>query len=361
MNKEIKTKNFEISENSPTYIIAEIGINHNGKFNLAEKLIIESAKAGVNGVKFQKRDASSIMIKQKINLSPVGYLSSDENDISTDQPEYGNWSYPDIRLELKDEDYIKLQKVADNEGVDFFASPWDEKSLNFLKEINVPIIKIPSVEIKNFELLEKYSKCGKPLILSTGTATQSDIDAALKVLKDNTNNIILLQCTSSYPSKFNEIDLKVINSFKNKYGCLVGFSGHEPGINVAVGAVALGAKVIEKHVTLNKNMNGTDHLASIDMVELKNMVNAIREIELALGTDKKTKYKSEDVLVSILGKSLVAKNSLKSGSIIKKEDLTVKGPATGISSEYFYKVIGKKILKDKSEDEILFHGDIENF
>jgi N,N'-diacetyllegionaminate synthase len=361
MNKEIKTKNFEISENSPTYIIAEIGINHNGKFNLAEKLIVESAKAGVNGVKFQKRDASSIMIKQKINLSPVGYLSSDENDISTDQPEYGNWSYPDIRLELKDEDYIKLQKVADNEGVDFFASPWDEKSLNFLKEINVPIIKIPSVEIKNFELLEKYSKCGKPLILSTGTATQSDIDAALKVLKDNTNNIILLQCTSSYPSKFNEIDLKVINSFKNKYGCLVGFSGHEPGINVAVGAVALGAKVIEKHVTLNKNMNGTDHLASIDMVELKNMVNAIREIELALGTDKKTKYKSEDVLVSILGKSLVAKNSLKSGSIIKKEDLTVKGPATGISSEYFYKVIGKKILKDKSEDEILFHGDIENF
>ena len=289
MNKEIKTKNFEISENSPTYIIAEIGINHNGKFNLAEKLIIESAKAGVNGVKFQKRDASSIMIKQKINLSPVGYLSSDENDISTDQPEYGNWSYPDIRLELKDEDYIKLQKVADNEGVDFFASPWDEKSLNFLKEINVPIIKVPSVEIKNFELLEKYSKCGKPLILSTGTATQSDIDAALKVLKDNTNNIILLQCTSSYPSKFNEIDLKVINSFKNKYGCLVGFSGHEPGINVAVGAVALGAKVIEKHVTLNKNMNGTDHLASIDMVELKNIVNAIREIELALGTDKKTK------------------------------------------------------------------------
>ena len=361
MNKEIKTKNFEISENSPTYIIAEIGINHNGKFNLAEKLIVESAKAGVNGVKFQKRDASSIMIKKKINLSPVGYLSSDEKDISTDQPEYGNWSYPDIRLELKDEDYIKLQKVADNEGVDFFASPWDEKSLNFLKEINVPIIKIPSVEIKNFELLEKYSKCGKPIILSTGTATQSDIDAALKILKENTNNIILLQCTSSYPSKFNEIDLKVINTFKNKYGCLVGFSGHEPGINVAVGAVALGAKVIEKHVTLNKNMNGTDHLASIDMVELKNMVNAIREIELALGTDKKTKYKSEDVLVSILGKSLVAKNSLKSGSIIKKEDLSVKGPATGISSEFFYKVIGKKIIKDKSEDEILFPGDIENF
>tara|TARA_B100001057_G_C22839221_1_gene946406 strand:- start:98 stop:1183 length:1086 start_codon:yes stop_codon:yes gene_type:complete len=361
MNKEIKTKNFEISENSPTYIIAEIGINHNGKFNLAEKLIVESAKAGVNGVKFQKRDASSIMIKQKINLSPVGYLSSDENDISTDQPEYGNWSYPDIRLELKDEDYIKLQKVADNEGVDFFASPWDEKSLNFLKEINVPIIKIPSVEIKNFELLEKYSKCGKPLILSTGTATQSDIDAALKILKENTSNIILLQCTSSYPSKFNEIDLKVINTFKNKYDCLVGFSGHEPGINVAVGAVAIGAKVIEKHVTLNKNMNGTDHLASIDMVELKNMVNAIREIELALGTDKKTKYKSEDVLVSILGKSLVAKKSLKSGFIIKKEDLSVKGPATGISSEFFYKVIGKKIIKDKSEDEILFPEDIENF
>ena len=149
MKKKIETHNFTISEDRPTYVIAEIGINHNGKFDLAEKLIVKSAKAGVNAVKFQKRDANSIMIKEKINPNPVGYLSKNEKNISKDQPDYGNWSYPDIRLELTDNEYYKLQKVAKNEGVDFFASPWDEKSLKFLIELKVPIIKIPSVEIKN--------------------------------------------------------------------------------------------------------------------------------------------------------------------------------------------------------------------
>ena len=359
MKKKIETHNFTISEDRPTYVIAEIGINHNGKFDLAEKLIVKSAKAGVNAVKFQKRDANSIMIKEKINLNPVGYLSKNEKNISKDQPDYGNWSYPDIRLELTDNDYYKLQKVAKNEGVDFFASPWDEKSLKLLIELKVPIIKIPSVEIKNYQLLEKFSKSKIPLILSTGTANQQEVDTTVNLLKKNTNDIILLQCTSSYPSKFNEIDLKVIDTFKKKYNCIVGFSGHEPGINVAVSAAALGAKVIEKHVTLNKKMNGTDHLASIDMEELKNMVEGIRQVEKALGTEKKRNYKSESVLVSILGKSLVVKKSLKAGTVIKKEDLTAKGPATGISSKLYYKVIGKKLAKDKNADEILFPKDIK--
>ena len=132
MNKQIKTDNFSIGKGTKTYVIAEIGINHNGKYDLAEKLIVESAKAGVNAVKFQKRDASSIMIKKNINKNPIGYLSSNENDISKEQPKYGSWSYPDIRLELSEDEYYKLQKVAKNEGVDFFASPWDEKSLDFL-------------------------------------------------------------------------------------------------------------------------------------------------------------------------------------------------------------------------------------
>ena len=359
MQKEIKINKNNISPDSKTYIIAEIGINHNGKYSLAEKLIVECAKAGADAVKFQKRDASSIMIKKNINLNPVGYLSANEKDISTDQPKYGSWSYPDIRLELSEKDYYKLQKVANNEGIDFFASPWDEKSLDFLIKLKVPLMKIPSVEIKNYQLLEKYSKCNIPLILSTGTANQEEVDVAFNLLKKNTDKIILLQCTSSYPSKFSEIDLKVIETFKKRYNCNVGFSGHEPGINVAIAAVAVGAKVIEKHVTLNKKMNGTDHLASIDMTELKAMVEGIRQIELALGNSSKTKYKSEDVLISILGKSLVTKKPLKAGAIIKKEDLTSKGPATGISSQLFYKVIGKKLLKSKNADEVLFPKDIE--
>lgn len=358
METNIKTDNKVISEKSPTYIIAEIGINHNGRYDLAEKLIVESAKAGVDAVKFQKRDAKSIMINKKINLDPKGYLSKSETDISLDQPEYGSWSYPDTRLELSEDDYKNLKKIADTLKVDFFASPWDEKSLNFLIELGISIIKIPSVEITNYDYLEKFAKTKLPIILSTGTADEKDVDKALALLSKSNKKIILLQCTSAYPSKFEEIDLNVIQTYKKKYKCITGFSGHEPGINVAVGASALGAKVIEKHVTLNKNMNGTDHLASIDMKELKEMVNGIRQIEKALGSNKKKKYKSEEVLVSILGKSLATKYPLKAGSILKKDDLITKGPPSGISSRNFYNVIGKKLLKDKNGDEILFPSDI---
>jgi len=358
METNIKTSNKTISEKSATYIIAEIGINHNGSYDLAEKLIIESAKAGVDAVKFQKRDAKSIMINKNINPNPKGYLSKNETDISTDQPEYGSWSYPDTRLELSEQDYKKLKKVADKLNVDFFASPWDEKSLNFLIELGISIIKIPSVEITNYDYLEKFANTKLPIILSTGTANEEEVDKALKLLSKNNNKIILLQCTSSYPSKFEEIDLNVIQSYKEKYKCIVGFSGHEPGINVAIAATALGAKVVEKHVTLNKNMNGTDHLASIDMVELKEMVNGIRQIEKALGSKKKKKYKSEEVLVSILGKSLATKYPIKAGSILKKDDLITKGPPSGIRSKNFYNVIGKKLLKDKDGDEILFPDEI---
>jgi|TARA_B100001094_G_C18173420_1_gene796489 N,N'-diacetyllegionaminate synthase len=358
MEKVIKTSKREISDKSKTYIIAEIGINHNGRFDLAEKLIIESAKAGVDAVKFQKRDANSIMIKKNINLNPKGYLSKSVTDISKDQPEYGNWSYPDTRLELSEDEYVKLKKIAEQNNVDFFASPWDEKSLDFLIKIGVSILKIPSVEIKNYEFLEKFSRTNLPIILSTGTAEIEDVNKAFDILSKNNKKIILLQCTSAYPSKFEEIDLKVIPKFKSQYDCIVGFSGHEPGINIGVAAAAIGAKVIEKHVTLNKNMNGTDHLASIDMEELKLMVDGIRQIEKALGSDVKKKYESESVLVSILGKSLATKQSLKAGTLLSKENITTKGPATGISAKNYYDVIGKKLKIDKAADEIILPEDI---
>ena len=187
MEINIKTKNRTINNTSPTYIIAEIGINHNGRYDLAEKLIIESAKAGVDAVKFQKRDAKSIMIEKNINSNPKGYLSKNENDISIDQPEYGSWSYPDTRLELSEEDYIKLKDVAENLNVDFFASPWDQKSLEFLIKIGISIVKIPSVEITNYDYLEKFSKIDIPIILSTGTANEEEVDKALNLLSKNNN------------------------------------------------------------------------------------------------------------------------------------------------------------------------------
>ena len=192
-----------------------------------------------------------------------------------------------------------------------------------------------------------------------GTAEIEDVNKAMEILSKNNKKIILLQCTSAYPSKFEEIDLKVIPKFQSQYGCLVGFSGHEPGINIGIAAAAMGAKVIEKHVTLNKNMNGTDHLASIDMEELKIMVDGIRQIEKALGSDIKKRYDSENVLVSILGKSLATKVPLKAGTVLSRENITTKGPATGISAKNYYDVIGKKLNKEKAADEIIFTEDLK--
>lgn len=359
MNTEITVGKRAIGKNCPTYVIAEIGINHNGSFELAKKLIKESAAAGADAVKFQKRDAESIMIKSKLNPSPVGYLSKSVDDISTDQPEYGNWSYPDHRVELTKENFIDLKTIADDEGVEFFASPWDEPSLDFLLEMNLNILKIPSVEITNLPFLEAFSKTDLPIILSTGTANMKDVEKAINVLSKGKSEIMLLQCTSAYPSEFKDIDLNVIKTYLEKFENIIGYSGHEPGFHIPVAAVAMGARIIEKHVTLNKEMNGTDHAASIDMQELQIMIKSIREVEQALGSSEKRKFESENPLIGVLGKSLVSKKAIKSGSILKKDMVTTKGPFQGIPASEYDLYMGKRLNTDKGPDETLFPEDFD--
>ena len=359
MKKEIKVSDRIIGNNHPTYIIAEIGINHNGSMEIAKQLIKESAKAGVDAVKFQKRNASSIMIKDNINSNPIGYLSQCVDDISTDQPEYGSWSYPDLRVELSEENFRDLQQFSEENSVEFFASPWDEESLDFLLELNLNILKIPSVEITNYEFLEKFSKTNLPIILSTGTALMEDIDKALEILSKGNSEIMILQCTSAYPSKFDEIDLNVIKTFIKKYDNVIGYSGHEPGVHIPIAAVSMGARLVEKHVTLNKKMNGTDHAASIDMDELSEMVKCIREVEVAFGSSEKRKFESENPLINVLGKSLVTTQDIKSGAVIDESMLTTKGPFEGIPASEYYNVIGKKLKNEKKADQILFIEDFD--
>ena len=359
IKKEIKISDRIIGNNHPTYVIAEIGINHNGNMEIAKQLIEESAKAGVDAVKFQKRNASSIMIKDNINVNPIGYLSQSVNDISTDQPAYGSWSYPDSRVELSEENFRELQKFSKEHNVEFFASPWDEESLDFLLELNLNILKIPSVEITNYEFLEKFSKTNLPIILSTGTALIDDIDKALDILSKGGSEIMILQCTSAYPSKFAEIDLNVIKTFKEKYENVIGYSGHEPGIHIPIAAVSMGARIVEKHVTLNKKMNGTDHAASIDMSELSEMVKCIREVEEAFGSSQKRKFESENPLINVLGKSLVTTKDLLSGELIDASMLTTKGPFEGIPASEYYNVIGKQIKNAKKADQILLKEDFD--
>ena len=262
-------------------------------------------------------------------------------------------------VELSEENFRDLQQFSEEHNVEFFASPWDEESLDFLLELNLNILKIPSVEITNYEFLEKFSKTNLPIILSTGTALMKDIDKALEILSKGNSDIMILQCTSAYPSKFDEIDLNVIKTFIKKYDNVIGYSGHEPGVHIPIAAVSMGARLVEKHVTLNKKMNGTDHAASIDMDELEEMVKCIREVEVAFGSSEKRKFESENSLINVLGKSLVTTQDIKSGAVIDESMLTTKGPFEGIPASEYYNVIGKKLKNEKKADQILFIEDFD--
>lgn len=354
----LKLKKRKVGKDQPTYVIAEIGINHNGFLNIAKELIIKSAEAGADAVKFQKRDAASIMIASKINPNPVGRLSKTPDDIVTGAPSFGNWSYPDSRLELTDADYRELKKLADKLKIDFTASPWDEKSTDFLVNLGVPFLKIPSVEVKNPAYLEYVAKKKTPLIMSTGTATIKEIDAAVALVTKYNKNLCLLQCTSAYPCRFDQIDLRVIETLQKRYRLPVGYSGHESGTHISTAAVALGACVIERHVTLDRKMSGPDHSASIEMNELKEMVRQIREVELALGTPEKRHYTTEDPLVHALGKSVVSAVRIPAGTALTRKMIVAKGPSTGIPASELPRLIGKKATKDIEVDSLIMPNQV---
>ncbi len=354
----LNLKKRKIGEGQSTYVIAEIGINHNGHLNIAKELIKKSAEAGADAVKFQKRDAASIMIASKINPNPVGRLSKTADDIVTGAPAFGGWSYPDSRLELTDADYRELKKLADKLKIDFVASPWDEKSTDFLVNLGVPFLKIPSVEIKNPAYLEYVAKKKMPLIMSTGTANIKEIDAAVALVTKYNKNLCLLQCTSAYPSRFDQIDLRVIKTLRDRYNLPVGYSGHESGTHIAAAAVALGACVIERHITLDRKMSGPDHGASIEMHELKEMVRQIREVELALGTPEKKHYTTEDPLIRALGKSVVSAVRISTGTVVTRKMLVAKGPSTGIAASELPRLVGKKATEDIEADTLIMSKQI---
>lgn len=348
----------KIGKGQPTYVIAEIGINHNGRMNLAKELIERSAEAGVDAVKFQKRDAHSVVIASNYNPNPVGRLSKTADDIAEDAPTFGNWSYPDKRLEFSEADYRELKQFANKRHVDFVASPWDEKSTDFLVDLGVPFLKIPGVEIKNPVYLEYVAKTKLPLIMSTGTADMHEVDQAVSLIRKYNTNLCLLQCTSAYPSRFEEIDLRVMDTLQGRFKVPVGYSGHEPGIHVPIAAVARGACVIEKHVTLNRKMSGPDQSASIEMDELKTMVQHIRDVEKALGTIQKKHYTSEDALVKAIGKSVVSTRHIPAGTRITKDMLTTKAPSTGIAPSKLPKLIGKHAVEDIESDSVIRQNQI---
>ena len=329
-------------------IIAEAGVNHNGSIETAKKMIDKAVDAGVDIIKFQTFKSEKLVSKsaqqaeyQKKNIGS----SSDNSQLNMLK-----------KLELSHTDHKELIDYCKQKGIKFFSTAFDLESVDYLHSLNIGLWKIPSGEITNYPYLKKIAQFGEPVILSTGMCEMQDIEAALKVLTDNglsKDKISILHCNTEYPTPFNDVNLLAMNELKDRFGVRVGYSDHTKGIEVPIAAVALGAEIIEKHFTLDRNMEGPDHKASLEPDKLKAMVSAIRNIELALGDGHKTVSESERKNIAVARKSIVAAKNIKAGEVFNENNLTVKRPGNGISPMDWEKVIGKTAKKDFTEDELI--------
>ena len=281
MGKQIKIVNKTIGDGYQVFIIAEIGLNHNGDIDVAKKLIDVAVKAGCDAVKFQKRDPELCVPKDqrdKMRETPWGYIS------------YMEYRY---KVEFSRKQYDIINQYCRTKGILWTASCWDKNSLKFINEYHPPFHKIPSASITNIKLLEKYAISGFPIIMSTGMSTPKEIDDAVKILKNNEAEYAILHCTSTYPCPLDQINLNHITVMKDKYKVPIGYSGHETGLAPTLGAVALGACIVERHITLDRSMWGSDQAASIEPMGLSSLVSNIRDISKSLGDGQKKVYDSE--------------------------------------------------------------------
>jgi len=350
----VKNTNVINFKKSP-YIIAEIGINHNGYLNLAKKMILESKKAGADAVKFQKRDANDLVNSLSQLGKSTGYLSKNENDINHNSKKFGTWVYPDLRLELTNKNYLALKKYCKKLKIDFIVTPWDETSANSLLKIGVDYFKIASIDANNFHFCEFMAKKKKPTIISTGMLTYNEILKTQKIFKKYKTPHIFLHCTSAYPSDERDKNLRCIPKLRSLLNEDVGFSGHGVGIAGATGATALGARVIEKHVTLNKKMLGPDHAASLEFDTFKLMAETCRKVNISLGTSEKKFLKSEKTLHSILCRKFVVRKDIKKGARLNKDNIKTaltysKG---GLLPNQYYSLLNKKVKRTLYSGQVL--------
>lgn len=325
------------------YIIAEAGVNHNGSLELAYKLVDAAKAACVDCIKFQTFKSKNLVSH---NAQKAEYQKGTT----------GDGSQVDMlkKLELSYDEFLKLKDYSDKVGITFLSTPFDFDSIVFLNSIDMPFWKIPSGEITNLPYLLALAKTGKPVVMSTGMCEMAEIEAAIRVLQENgTEEIKLLHCNTEYPTPFEDVNLRAMQTMRDSFGLEVGYSDHTKGIEVPIAAVALGATVIEKHFTLDRNMEGPDHKASLEPDELAAMVHSIRHIEQALGSGDKTPSPSEKKNIAVARKSIVAKRMIKAGEELTEENITVKRPGSGISPMKWFDVIGTKAIRDFQEDELI--------
>ncbi len=348
-NKKIKVGNRCIGDGETVFIIAEAGVNHNGDPRLAKRLIDAAAAAGADAVKFQTYHAENLV---SCFAEKAGYQ---KNTDDAEESQYGMLK----KLELPDDVFRELSDYAKKQKILFLSTPFDEESVDLLDLAGVPAYKISSGEITNFPLLKKIAGKKKPVILSTGMATLGEVEAAFHYLKkQGAHDIILLHCTTSYPAALPCVNLRAMETLQCAFQVPVGYSDHTVGIVIPIAAAAMGACVLEKHFTLDKSLPGPDHKASLEPDELRAMVKAIRDVEIAKGDSLKAPTSEEDRNKSSIRKSLVAAKDISEGEIFTKKLIVVKRPGTGIEPRFYSKILGLKAHRPIKKDELVTWDDI---
>jgi len=328
-------------------IIAEAGVNHNGSIEMAKKLIDAACDCGVDYVKFQTTKGPEAITSKFAQMADYQKknLNQDESQLEMLR-----------KILLRMEDFEELNTYCGKQGVKFMSTPFDLESVDFLAGLNMDYMKIPSGEITNLPYLRRIAKLHIPVIMSSGMCTMGDIEAAMNVLTTNgldESEISLLHCNTEYPTPFEDVNLRAMQTLKQCFGVRVGYSDHTKGIEVPIAAVAMGAEIIEKHFTLDRTLPGPDHVASLEPNELKAMTAAIRNIEKAVGTGLKKVTASEQKNIAIARKSIIAARDIKAGEMFTDDNLTAKRPGSGISPMRWDDVIGKIAKRDFMEDELI--------
>jgi N,N'-diacetyllegionaminate synthase len=326
------------------FIIAEAGVNHNGSLELAKKMVDAAKEAGADCIKFQTFKSEKIVSKSAAKANYQKQQTSNEET-----------QYEMLRkLELSYEEFIQLNAYCKSVDINFMSTPFDMESIEFLSSFEMLYWKVPSGEITNLPYLETIASTGRKVIMSTGMSSLEEIEDAIGVLKKNgSGEITVLHCTSEYPAPYEEVNLSAMKTLADYFGVDVGYSDHTKGTEIAIAATAMGATVIEKHFTLDCQMEGPDHRASIEPKVLKDMVNSIRNVEVAIGDGVKKITSSEINNVAVVRKSIVAKRRIHAGEVYTDENLDVKRPGTGISPMKWYDILGQTAKRDYQEDELI--------
>lgn len=339
--------------NNKVIIIAEAGVNHNGDIELAKKLIEKAADSGADFVKFQTFIAENVISSNAKKADyQINNTGSNETQLQMVK-----------KLELKFDDFIVLKKHAELNNIKFLSTPFDLESIIFLKDLGLNIFKIPSGEITNLPYLKLLGSFNLEIILSTGMASISEINSAINVLVNSgteLSKIKILHCNTEYPTKMNDVNLLAMIHIRKEFGVEVGYSDHTEGIEVSIAAVALGAKIIEKHFTLDKSMDGPDHIASLNPNELTQLVNSIRNVEMAIsGSGLKEPSESEIRNIPIVRKSIHYKRDLLKGHILEFDDLVILRPGTGVSPMELDNVLGKELNVNVTSNQLLNFNDLK--